>query len=642
MDPMRSSASARIALASDLHPPAADLFKVSEWLTGKEIPVKEWFQRGGAMAKPLITSGLGSMPTSDGVAFRVWAPHADHVSVIGSFNSWDAAVHPMASEPHGFWSIHVKSARIGDHYKFQLFTPWGVIKRIDPYAREVTNSVGNAIVHDPDFCWDDDDFSMMSWNELVIYELHVGTFNDDGLNLPGQFNSVTSRLEHLKRLGINAIEIMPVGQFAGQRSWGYNPSHIFAVDSDYGGALGLKRFIKRAHQVGMAVILDVVFNHFGPSDLDLWRFDGWSENDKGGIYFYNDDRALTPWGETRPDFGRGEVRQYILDNVRMWLDDYHLDGLRFDSTGYIRTIGDAGTEEIPDGWSILQAINEIVAQHHPGCLTIAEDLRSNDWLTKDVGAGGAGFGSQWDPHFVQPIRQAVIASQDEDRALGNIRDAILYRYNDDAFERVIYSESHDDVANGQSRIPQDVNPADPTGWHAQKRSTLAAAMVFTAPGIPMLFQGQEFLEGGWFRDTVPVDWDQRQEFRGIVRLYRDLIRLRLDREGLSRGLCGQFTQVFHLDTKRNVLAFHRWDRGGPGDDVVVIANFFHEPQENYIVGLPAANRWKLRFNSDWHGYSESFDGYMSGDVEALPGEWDGFPYHASFGMGPYSVLIYSQ
>ena len=642
MDPMRSSASARIALASDLHPPAADLFKVSEWLTGKEIPVKEWFQRGGAMAKPLIISGLGSMPTSDGVAFRVWAPNADHVSVIGSFNSWDAAVHPMASEPHGFWSIHVESARIGDHYKFQLFTPWGVIKRIDPYAREVTNSVGNAIVHDPDFCWDDDDFSMMSWNELVIYELHVGTFNDDGLNLPGQFNSVTSRLEHLKRLGINAIEIMPVGQFAGQRSWGYNPSHIFAVDSDYGGALGLKRFIKRAHQVGMAVILDVVFNHFGPSDLDLWRFDGWSENDKGGIYFYNDDRALTPWGETRPDFGRGEVRQYILDNVRMWLDDYHLDGLRFDSTGYIRTIGDAGTEEIPDGWSILQAINEIVAQHHPGCLTIAEDLRSNDWLTKEVGAGGAGFGSQWDPHFVQPIRQAVIASQDEDRALGNIRDAILYRYNDDAFERVIYSESHDDVANGQSRIPQDVNPADPTGWHAQKRSTMAAAMVFTAPGIPMLFQGQEFLEGGWFRDTVPVDWDQRQEFRGIVRLYRDLIRLRLDREGLSRGLCGQFTQVFHLDTKRNVLAFHRWDRGGPGDDVVVIANFFHEPQENYIVGLPAANRWKLRFNSDWHGYSESFDGYMSGDVEALPGEWDGFPYHASFGMGPYSVLIYSQ
>ena len=604
--------------------------------------MKEWFQQGGAMATSLITAGMGSMPSPDGVAFRVWAPHAEHVSVIGSFNDWDGAAHPMKSEPGGLWSINVEGARIGDHYKYQLATPWGMIKRIDPYAREVTNSVGNAIIHDPHFGWDDDDFSIQCWNELVIYELHVGTFNDDDLNQPGRFNSITTRLDHLKRLGINVIEIMPVGQFAGQRSWGYNPSHIFAVDTDYGGSLGFKRFIKRAHQAGIAVILDVVFNHFGPSDLDLWRFDGWSENDKGGIYFYNDDRAQTPWGETRPDYGRGEVRQYILDNVRMWLEEYHLDGLRFDSTGYIRSIGDAGTEEIPDGWSILQAINETVARHCPGRITIAEDLRSNDWLTKDVGAGGAGFGSQWDPHFVQPIRQAVIATRDEDRALGAIREAILYRYNDDAFERVIYSESHDDVANGQSRIPQDVNPTDPTGWYAQKRSTLAAAMVFTAPGIPMLFQGQEFLEGGWFRDTVPVDWDQRQEFRGIVRLYRDLIQLRLDRQGFSRGLCGQFTQVFHADTERGLLAFHRWDRGGPGDDVVVIANLSHQPQEDYVLGFPAAEAWKLRFNSDWHGYSECFDGYPSTEVAAVSGEWDGFPFHGSFGVGPYSVLIYSQ
>jgi 1,4-alpha-glucan branching enzyme len=594
------------------------------------------------MVKPPIIAGMGSMPSAAGVAFRVWAPHADGVSVIGSFNDWDGAAHPMDPEPRGFWSISIESARIGDHYKYQLTTPWGVIKRIDPYAREVTSSVGNAIIHDPDFDWDDDSFSIKCWNELVIYELHVGTFNDDDLSQPGRFNSISSRLEHLKRLGINAIQVMPVGQFAGQRSWGYNPSHIFAVDSDYGGSLGFKRFVKRAHQAGIAVILDVVFNHFGPSDLDLWRFDGWAENEKGGIYFYNDDRALTPWGETRPDYGRGEVRQYILDNVEMWLKEYHLDGLRFDSTGYIRNIGEAETEEIPDGWSLLQAINETVARHDSGRITIAEDLRSNDWLTKDVGAGGAGFGSQWDPHFIQPIRQAVIAPRDEDRGLEKIRDAILYRYNDDAFERVIYSESHDDVANGQSRIPQDVNPSDPTGWHAQKRSTLAAAMVFTAPGIPMLFQGQEFLEGGWFRDTVPVDWDQRQEFRGIVRLYRDLISLRLDRQGVSRGLCGQFTQVFHLNTQCNVIAFHRWDRGGPGDDVVVIANFSHQPQENYIVGFPAANGWTLRFNSDWHGYSEFFDGFPSADLAAMPGERDGFPCHGSFGVGPYSVLIYSQ
>lgn len=594
------------------------------------------------MGETPVLQGLGSLLHGNGVAFRVWAPHAQQVSVIGTFNDWDGAANPMSPEQHGYWYADVEGAKVGDQYKYQLLTQAGVIKRIDPYAREVTNSVGNAIIHDPSFDWEDDCFSMAEWNQLVIYELHVGTFNDDDPNRPGKFISITARLEHLKRLGINVIQIMPVGQFAGMRSWGYNPSHIFAVDSDYGGSLGFKRFIKRAHQAGIAVLLDTVYNHFGPSDLDLWQFDGWSENGRGGIYFYNDDRALTPWGETRPDYGRGEVRQYILDNVRMWLYEYHIDGLRFDSTLYIRNAGESGTQEIPDGWSILQAINETVAEQHPSCITIAEDLQSNDWITKDVGAGGAGFGSQWDPHFVRPIREAVITPQDENRSLATIRDAILYRYNDDAFERVIYSESHDDVANGQSRIPQEVNPGDPTGWYAQKRSTMAAAMVFVAPGIPMLFQGQEFLEGAWFRDTVPVDWDQRDEFRGIVRLYRDLIRLRLNKEGVSRGLCGQFTQVYHLHEERKMLAFHRWDKGGSGDEVVVIANFFHEPQDGYVLGFPAISTWKLRFNSDWQGYSEIFEGHPSGDAEAVAGDCDGLPFCAPVSIAPYSVLVYSQ
>lgn len=551
-------------------------------------------------------------------------------------------MHPMRPLERGHWMAQVDGAKVGDQYKYQLVTSAGVIKRIDPYAREVTSSVGNAIVHDPEFDWSDDNFSMAPWNELVIYELHVGTFNDDDPFRPGKFITITARLEYLKRLGVNAIQIMPVGQFAGMRSWGYNPSHLFAVDSDYGGSLGLKRFIKRAHQAGIAVILDVVYNHFGPSDLDLWQFDRWSENGKGGIYFYNDDRAITPWGETRPDFGRGEVRQFILDNVLLWLDEYRVDGLRFDSTLYIRKCGEGGSQELPDGWSMLQAINETVSRSRPGRITIAEDLQSNHWISKDVGAGGAGFACQWDPHFVRPIRAAVIAAQDQDRSLGRIRDAILYRYNDDAFERVIYSESHDDVANGQSRIPQEVDSTDPTGWYAQKRSTMAAAMVFTAPGIPMLFQGQEFLEGGWFRDVIPVDWDQRETFRGIVRLYRDLIRLRLNQQGVSHGLCGQFTQVYHLHEERKMLAFHRWDRGGPGDDVVVIANFFHEVQAHYILGFPAQGSWKLRFNSDWHGYSEIFAGHPSADIEAVPGGRDGLPFQGTVSIAPYSVLILSQ
>ena len=588
--------------------------------------------------------GMGSILHAKGVAFRVWAPHAERVSVIGSFNDWDGAKHPLKAEKNGYWYANVAEAHAGDEYRFLLFTEKGEFKRIDPYAREVTSSTGNAIVHDPSFDWQGDEFHVAPYNELVIYELHVGTFNDqEDVNHPGEFSSVTARLGHLKKLGVNAIQIMPIGEFAGDRSWGYNPSHIFSVDSSYGGALAFKQFVKRAHQEGIAVILDVVYNHLGPTDLDLWQFDGWSENNRGGIYFYNDDRANTPWGETRPDYGRGEVRQYLLYNVLMWLDEYHIDGLRFDCTQFIRTInGSDAQDDIPEGWSLLQEINYQVLQQFPGRITIAEDLQSNKWLTKDVGAGGAGFSAQWDAMFVHPIREAVITPQDQQRSIAAISDAICYRYNDDAFDRVIYSESHDEVANGKARVPQEISPDDPRGWHARKRSTLAAAMVFTAPGIPMIFQGQEFLEGGWFRDTVPVDWDQRDEFHGIVRMYRDLIRLRLNRNGCTRGLCGQQTQVYHLHDERKIIAFHRWDKGGLADDVVVVANFFHEAQENYTIGFPAAGTWTLRFNSDWHGYNDDFSNHPSTDALAEPGACDGLPWHAEIAIGPYSVLIFSQ
>jgi 1,4-alpha-glucan branching enzyme len=595
------------------------------------------------MSDATQSTGMGAMPHAGGVAFRVWAPHAQHVSVIGSFNDWDGNKHPMHAEANGSWYANVAEAHVGDQYRFLLTTAQGAFTRIDPYAREVTTSVGNAIVHDPSFDWEGDDFHLAPWNELVIYELHIGTFNDEEEDTrPGQFATVSARLGHLQKLGVNAIQIMPVAEFAGERSWGYNPAHIFAVELTYGGPVAFKRFVKRAHQHGIAVILDVVYNHLGPSDLDLWQFDGWSENNRGGIYFYNDDRAHTPWGDTRPDYGRGEVRQYLRDNVFMWLEEYHVDGLRFDGTVYIRTVNGSDDQDLPEGWSLLQWLNDQITQQFPDRITIAEDLQNNEWLTRDVGAGGAGFGAQWDANFVHPIRQAVITPEDAQRSLLAIRDALCYRYNDDAFARVIYSESHDEVANGKARVPQEVNPQDPKGWYARKRSTLAAAMVFTAPGIPMLFQGQEFLEGEWFRDTVPLDWDQRDEFHGIVRLYRDLMRLRLNRDGYTRGLCGQFTQVYHVHDERKVLAYHRWDKGGPTDDVVVVANFLHEPQDSYVIGFPAAGTWTLRFNSDWQGYSEDFAGHPSTNVITEPGEYDGCPCHAALAIGPYSVLIFSQ
>ena len=239
--------------------------------------------------------------------------------------------------------------------------------------------------------------------------------------------------------------------------------------------------------------------------------------------------------------------------------------------------------------------------------------------------GGAGFHSQWDARFVHPIREAVIVAEDAQRSMEAVSGAITFGYEGDAFHRVVYSESHDEVANGKARVPQEVSPDDPTGWYAQKRSMLAAGLVFTVPGIPMLFQGQEFLQGEWFRDDVPLDWDLKEDFHGLVRLYRDLARLRLNRGGVTRGLCGQHVRVFHLNEDEKVIAFQRWDEHGPGDDVVVVANFGNAFKEDYVIGLPGEGAWRLRCNSDAVVYSDDFGDSPAGDIDAREGEFDGLP-----------------
>ncbi len=230
-----------------------------------------------------------------------------------------------------------------------------VFERNDPYALEMTNSNGNSIVTNMKFEWEDEGFTIPDWNSLVIYELHVGTFHRPDPDQVGTFDDVIAKLPYLQSLGINAIELLPVAEFAGGISWGYNPACPFAIERDYGGPEALARFVNEAHKAGIAVIMDVVYNHFGPSDNDMWCFDGWSEDGKGGIYFYNDERSTTPWGENRPDYGREQVRNYIRDNAMMWLERYHCDGLRMDATAFIRfRNGEVSDPVIEEGNQIMR------------------------------------------------------------------------------------------------------------------------------------------------------------------------------------------------------------------------------------------------------------------------------------------------
>jgi len=578
------------------------------------------------------------------VAFRVWAPFAQAVTVAGDFNAWSSAATPLAAEGQGYWSADVPAAASGSEYKFVLVGPSGTVWRKDPYGREVNNSADNSIVRSADFEWGDAAYQTPPWNEMVIYELHVGTFNDPDQDRPGSFASVAARLDYLADLGVNVIEIMPSMEFATDFSWGYNPSDIFAIESAYGGPAALKALVRAAHEHGIAVIFDVVYNHFGPSDLDLWQFDGWSQGGGGGIYFYEDGRRQTPWGDTRADYGRPEVRSFIADNARHWLEEFRFDGLRWDATAFIRNqYGDGDpAADIPDGWALMQQLTRDTDARQPWKLHIAEDLQNDEWLTRTADLGGAGFDSQWDAAFVHPVRAALIAASDGARNMFDLRDAILHRYRDDPFTRVIYTESHDEVANGKERLPEEITPGDAGSGYARKRSTLGAVLVLASPGIPNLFQAQEILADKWFSDRDRIDWTRAVTYAGIVALYRDLIHLRRNVADTTRGLRGQGADVHHVNDDMNVIAFRRWESGGPRDDVLVVLNVSWQPYDSYRVGVPRAGTWTVRLDTDQRRYSDDYGGGGPAAVDADDQPYDGLPYSVALPLRPYSALLLSQ
>ncbi|MBT2161453.1 alpha-amylase family glycosyl hydrolase [Zobellia barbeyronii] len=591
------------------------------------------------------SAGMGAILTDDAsTTFRVWAPNADKVFVIGDFNDWKKDEFELELEDNGYWAGVTEKCKEGDEYKFLIINGKNEYERNDPYAVEVTNSNGNSIARKLDFDWEGDDFQIPNWNELVIYELHVGTFNRKKPDQVGTFEDVIEKLPYLKKLGINCIELLPVAEFAGGISWGYNPAHPFAIEQDYGGPDGFAKLIKEAHKQGIAVIMDVVYNHFGPSDIALWQFDGWSENDKGGIYFYNDYRSETPWGDTRPDYGRTEVRKYIADNAIFWIEQYRCDGLRMDATSYIRFEGGGlGMDtEINEGNILMRDINMQIQSKYPHVLTIAEDLKGDDKVTDGSEYGGLGYGSQWDMNFVHPVREVLTMINDSDRDLQQIVNALTYSYSGDAFRRIVYTESHDEVANGKARVPEEIQPGDAESPFAKKRAILGIVLTLTAPGIPMLFQGQEFIEDEYFQDTEALDWGKLDKLKGINKLSTDLIALRTGKAERTNGLRGQQIEIVHFNQDTKILAYVRSRDADDNEPVLVILNFGNKAFEEYGIGVAKDAEWKLRFNSTWKGYDEDFSELEVEGMEKVEEPTDEKPFTGQITIPAYAALIYTK
>jgi len=581
------------------------------------------------------SSGMGATIEEGLTTFRVWAPHADKVFVIGDFNDWTEDDLELEAEENGYWSATTDNAKEGQEYKYLIHNGELRLQKNDPYAFEVTNSNGNTVLRNLDFDWDGDDFKMPPWNELVIYELHVGTFNRKNPDAVGTFDDVIEKLLYLKELGINCVELLPVAEFAGGISWGYNPAHPFAIEQDYGGPEGFARLIKECHKNGIAVIMDVVYNHFGPSDVDLWQFDGWQENEKGGIYFYNDHRSETPWGDTRPDYGRQEVRQYLRDNALMWIEKYHCDGLRLDATSYIRFEGGGlgADTAIEEGNQMMREINVEIQEKHPHVLTIAEDLKGHDFVTDSIDSGGVGYGSQWDMNFVHPVRETLIDTHDNSRDLQKIVDALTFSYSGDVFRRVVYTESHDEVANGKARVPEEIQPGDAESAFAKKRALLGLVLTLTAPGIPMLFQGQEFIEDEYFQDTEALDWKKQKRHNKITKLIGQIIKLRTGDSQGADGLRSQDVEIVHFNSDTKILAYRR------GGNVLMVLNFSNVDYEDYGIGVDE-DRWKLQLNTVDKKYDKSLSELEVDEMEMENAITDDKPKTGKLTIPGYAALIF--
>ncbi len=580
-------------------------------------------------ASPSRTTKLGANIESAGVVFRLWAPHASAASVIGDFATEKVAMTAV----EGIFEARVGEAKMGSQYHFEITTPSGNYTRTDPYCRELKGA--ECVVVDPArYVWGDASFVAPTRAASIVYELHVGSFAAGTSSTSvGTFSSARAKLPELAELGVNVIELMPTQHFAGTNGWGYNPHLYLAPNTSYGTPDDLRAFVDQAHKQGIAVWLDTVVNHAdGSKRAPLNCFEAPCTGKSAGLYFFPEGAyAMTPWGP-RPNYAEPQVAAMLVAAVDAWMDEFHGDGFRFDSVSNIRAIDGVGTT--PLGRELLVTANDHI--HARGGLSVAEDLKGYQPLTAASTSGGFGFDAQWDG-FGYTVMNAIVPADDAVRDLAAIAWDLKGTYNNDSFARVLFTENHDIVGNGGARASSRIDANNPTSWTARKRSMLASTLLMTAPGVPMLFQGQESLATGTFSASPAPLLAPSATGLKIRAFYKDLLRLRRNLDGLAGGLLDASVDVFHQNDSAKVLAYRRY--GSSGEDVVVIVNLRNKSYTSYDIGVADAGPWRIRLNTDSTLYGDDFVAGQTGAIAATKASKDGKPYTLSVQLGAYGAMV---
>jgi len=556
-----------------------------------------------------IVRGTGP---SRSVLFRVWAPNAQTVTVAGDFNGWkddklDREMNRVGGGPSGYWYKEMRKAKIGDQYVFRID---GTEHR-DPAARAVAvdsrhGQVG--VVVDPRaFKWDAADRWMMPRREdLVAYELHPGTFAADIHGKEPPLARAVRRLDYLAAIGINAVQLMPVNEFTGEHSWGYNPTDLYAIESAYGGPEAMCEFVQECHRRGIAVLVDVVFNHLDNRHAAVWNFD--NSNDGRGPYIYRrGPKGDTEWG-VRPNYGERPVRDWIHGAVKMLLEEYRVDGFRFDSVSHMRYTFDAAFRRADnsDGDRLLSDINAWMESVHPHALRIAEDNAFD--------GQGVGFQMQWHGHLRNVIASFIATNGASRKIRPFARQLMDLAFP--AYQWVVFADHHDSAGdlNDHHRLPAYIDPANPKSLLARRMNLLANAIPLTLPGVPMLLQGVEMHEVADFSAEKALPWGSMD--KGMAQAFADLIALRRNLKQYTPGLQGHDMQILDADDDAQVLAYYRREDNKSRDyATVVVFNFSDKPLKAYPVHFPTPGAWYCHYNSS----SKTYFPDLANEIGLRPG-----------------------
>ncbi len=591
----------------------------------------------------VLGAHVRSYPTATGVSFAVWAPNARGIRVVGDFNGWNGASHPMRSlGSSGVWELFVPDLGPGTHYKFAVLGADSVWRdKADPMARqtEVPPLTASVVAVD-EYTWEDSDWlakrRSMHDQPMSTYEVHLGSWRQ-GLSYVELADQL---VEYVSWLGYTHVELMPVAEHPFGGSWGYQVTGYYAPTSRFGSPDEFRHLVDRLHQAGIGVIVDWVPAHFPKDEFALARFDGTP------LYEHADPKRgeQMDWGTYVFDFGRREVRNFLVANASYWLEEFHVDGLRVDAVAsmlyldYSREEGqwspnEFGGRENLEAVAFLQEMNSVVYRRSPGAMTIAEESTAWPGVSRPVHLGGLGFGFKWNMGWMhdsldymarEPLYRGYHHHQ--------MTFSMVYAYA----ENYCLPISHDEVVHGKGSLLRKM-PGDRWQQLANLRAYLG--FMWAHPGKQLLFMGQEFAQESEWSEERSLDWWllDTPDHRGVALLVKELNEVYRATPALySQDVdAAGFSWIDANDAQGNVFSFLRF--GVDGSALACISNFAGNPHDGYRLGLPWAGHWREVLNTDAEGYYGSGVGNLGG-VDATSDSWHGQPASTELRVPPLGTV----